>query len=860
MITMRNRMLYDNDVVDSVRDLIAKTSTLKTAIFTNILTGATINQSAATSYLLYINGYLKQWDDFAMDMKEKMSKANNVRNAPSIHYDVVKPYIYDSYDYNAMVSYAEALTIGIKDRKFKDKSDIDDFFAFTVSKAFGDHYNADTVAGILDSILLQNNHYDVEPNDDDRRMFNSIRNKNDIFKSSDRTTIYNNTKNVINFISDKKMISKLIEVGNTAAFVAAVNTILDFVAYTITMYVARIYMINMFAYPYINTSLTPVYESADEDFKVRNSEDVVGEITIMRDADDGECSDINKFKVFASVFTNACNNMMASCLSIKTNGDYSVDSSSLSKNIFAQKLFSNDLYAFICNRKYDYVGGYDNFDTYVVEINDILKSLITVTYNTNIHGTPKNEFISIIKGIECKDDINGLRSLMGDLSVIAIHVCNCLANKNSQLSRIALDSLNSKTISINTTNKANDNQKMIIQLYHELALLFIAKGREIEVKYNKLNIDRIQNMVGLNLGNLKLNDHGTTSPITNVAPDSIKTPINISDLYALPSFENFQFYDEMVAADYGYTDDLYYSEAFNFSGIINTLKSLLMGLVKKVQAWWNNEQRKKAMQWATKYGDQVIKMNFAGKEMDVLPFKNNGSKEHIDLSVSFDNIMNGCASLNNDTLKTTESVTNWIKSMYPAPEIYNWFAENEREAAAKFHSYVLFKDIAQASTKPEPTIKIKDGEINKRCSWWVDTCKQGQAIFNGLIEQNKSITKGIDQLQKIITELTKNSQQSGSSNSNTDSNLSSSSNMEKSEEKKDQNQNANKPAEDKKDESKNMLDNAQLASNELQKLLSRIYLPLTNICMEYIDEEYRCIRRAYSMGNNNAGTSNNQQQ
>ena len=860
MITMRNRMLYDNDVVDSVRDLIAKTSTLKTAIFTNILTGATINQSAATSYLLYINGYLKQWDDFAMDMKEKMSKANNVRNAPSIHYDVVKPYIYDSYDYNAMVSYAEALTIGIKDRKFKDKSDIDDFFAFTVSKAFGDHYNADTVAGILDSILLQNNHYDVEPNDDDRRMFNSIRNKNDIFKSSDRTTIYNNTKNVINFISDKKMISKLIEVGNTAAFVAAVNTILDFVAYTITMYVARIYMINMFAYPYINTSLTPVYESADEDFKVRNSEDTVGEITIMRDADDGECSDINKFKTFASVFTNACNNMMASCLSIQTNGDYSVDSSSLSKNIFAQKLFSNDLYAFICNRKYDYVGGYDNFDTYVVEINDILKSLITVTYNTNIHGTPKNEFISIIKGIECKDDINGLRSLIGDLSVIAIHVCNCLANKNSQLSRIAVDSLNSKTISINTTNKANDNQKMIVQLYHELALLFIAKGREIEVKYNKLNIDRIRNTVGLNLGNLKLNDHGTTSPITNVAPDSIKTPINISDLYALPSFENFQFYDEMVATDYGYTDDLYYSEAFNFSGIMNTLKSLLMGLVKKVQAWWNNEQRKKAMQWATKYGDQVIKMNFAGKEMDVLPFKNNGSKENIDLSVPFDNVMKGCISLNNDTLKTTESVTNWIKSMYPAPEIYNWFAENEREAAAKFHSYVLFKDIAQATTKPEPTIKIKDGEINKRCSWWVDTCKQGQAIFNGLIEQNKSITKGIDQLQKIITELTKNSQQSGSSNSNTDSNLSSSSNMEKSEEKKDQNQNANKPAEDKKDESKNMLDNAQLASNELQKLLSRIYLPLTNICMEYIDEEYRYIRRAYSMGNNNTGTSNNQQQ
>ena len=168
--------------------------------------------------------------------------------------------------------------------------------------------------------------------------------------------------------------------------------------------------------------------------------------------------------------------------------------------------------------------------------------------------------------------------------------------------------------------------------------------------------------------------------------------------------------------------------------------------------------------------------------------------------------------------------------------------------------------LAQSSTKPETKIKIKDGEINKRCSWWVDTCKQGQAIFNGLIEQNKSITKGIDQLQKIITELTKNSQQSGSSNSNTDSNLSSSSNMEKSEEKKDQNQNANKPAEDKKDESKNMLDNAQLASNELQKLLSRIYLPLTNICMEYIDEEYRYIRRAYSMGNNNTGTSNNQQQ
>lgn len=843
---MKNRMIYDHDVVDSVRELIAKTSQLKTSIFANVLTGTISNQSVITDYLLYINGYLKQWEDFAMDMKEKMSKANNVKNVSAIHYDVVKPYIYDSYDYDAMVSYAEALTIGIKDKKFKDKDDIDNFFAFTVSKAFGDHYNADTVAGILDSILMQNNHYDMEANDDDRRMFNSIRNKSDLFRSSDRTALYNNTKNIINFVTDKNMIAKLLEVGNTATFVAAVNTILDFIAYSITMYVARIFMINLFVYPYIYSSSTPVYESTDEDFKVKNSEDVVCEVNVMRDADDGECADINNLKAFIAVFTNACNSMMASCIGIKIDPDCYIDQSTLSKNIFAQKLFSNDLYAFINNKRFDYINA-GNFEASINELNDILKSLITNSYNTNIHGTPKNEFMAIVKEIESKGDINSIRSLMSDLAVIAAHVCNTLYIKNLNMSQYAADALYQKKTSITATNKANDNQKMIVQLYHELALLFISKGRDIEVKYNKLNIDRIRTTVGLNLGNLKLNDHGTTNPITNVAPDSIKAPINISDLYALPSFENFQFYDEMVAADYGYTDDLYYSEAFNFSNIINTIKSFIAGIIKKIQAWWNNEQRKKAMQWATKYGDQVIKMNFSGKEMEVLPFKNNGSAENIDLSVPFDNIINGCASLKNDTLKTTESVTNWIKSMYPTPEIYNWFAENEREAAAKFHSYILFKDVAQASTKPEPTIKIKDNEINKRCSWWVSTCKQGQAIFNGLNEQNKAILKGIDQLQKIITELTKNTQQPGSSNG-TDNNLSSASNMEKSEEKKDQNQSASKPAEDRKDESKTMLDNAQLASNELQKLFTRIYLPLTNICMEYIDEEYRYVRRAYSMG------------
>ena len=101
--------------------------------------------------------------------------------------------------------------------------------------------------------------------------------------------------------------------------------------------------------------------------------------------------------------------------------------------------------------------------------------------------------------------------------------------------------------------------------------------------------------------------------------------------------------------------------------------------------WWGNNQRKQAIEWAIKYGDSVTKKDFSNMTMEVLPFKNNGSQENIDLAGIMDKLVDGLNKFKVDVVASPESVDTYIKSDVREPLfLLSWLG-----AAAERVSLVL---------------------------------------------------------------------------------------------------------------------------------------------------------------------------
>ena len=852
------RMLYDKDIVSSIKELISNVSKLKSSIFKSILGVSLINSYEGNKFMSFVDSYLSKWEKFAIDMKQKMSSTTDPKNVKCIDYNYIKDFIYNKYDYNAMVDFTDAIYMGIGN-DFKKKEDIDNFFYHTITKAFCDDNIPNTVAGLLDSILTSNNLYEYTVDENNRRMFNALKHDKNLFSSRDRIVLLNNTKNVINFITDKAMVDKLLSSNDINLYVTSINMIMEFITYSLSIYAIRIYGINLFVYPFIDSmNIKNMIESTKSKNLpyTGNNENIC--VTIMQNMDESYI-DYNNIKKLIDEFSKASTSIGADSMYQFEKPSYEdyeykihIYETYLKGNIFSQKLFSNDLYSTIIDKltydiemKYKFTNRYLYGTSYdFEELNLLLKSLI---YNSsqgiNTNSTSKQEFFVIVKSISCDKTVNGYRKLFSDLFSLTIQIlCSidkCIRVINDFIYRIP-NIPNYRLNSNNIKNIASENLNILKDLYSELCYLFIQKGRDIESGYNLLIHEDINDKINLNIGKAASTKHDISNNITNAVPDTIRTPIDLSNLYALPTFEHFQFYDEFVKQKYSLENDIYYSESFNINEIVNVVMSIIKSIGNNIQNWWNNGKRQAALNWANKYGDNVTRMDFSNKTMEVLPFKNNGNSEIIDLNPITAKLIVGFKNFKEDVINSPDDVVNYIKSLYPDPVIYDWFHTPDKieEAKAKFHSYVLFRDLNNVITEPEKLIKISDGEISKRCKWWLQTCKEGQKIYNELIKVNNTISKSQSDIQRSISNIVKDS-----NNKSSQETLSSA--------QKDDNKDSNKNDKSNPNDNKNSSDkltNVNMLLREIQNVVNNIYKPLMMISMEYIDTEYRYLKQAYSIG------------
>lgn len=838
------RMLYGEDITKSVRGLMMKTSELKSSIFRTLITGTVSNISMSKEYMAYVKGFLDQWESFAEDMKNKMSTASDSRSTRSIDYEVIKDFIYDKYDYDAMVSYADALSTGIQENKFQKKSDIDDFFSFTTDKAFGNRNLPDNVAGLVDYIVnLDQMESSLKINDNNRRMFNAIRNDSSMFNRTDRIVLYNNVKKIVEFLTDKAMVNKLISTNSNGVYISAVNSIIEFAVYSLAIFAIRIYAINMFVYPYIYSC--PTTDALNESSEINlpttgNDKDII--LTTLRDANEVDYKTPGNLREFGELLNKASTCIGADGMYNGNKPDWNkpsyinVHKSDLTNNAFSQKLYVNDMYKFLIDECVDWSERMTK-DASLRELNGLLKSIM---YNSthSIGGTssPRNEFFALVRGVSCDNTSKGYQQLFADLNVFAICLLGNLERKISFNASQTENILNDPRYSISTGTLGNENSKLMSELYNDLVQLILQKARDIETKYNAVNKDEVHKIAGLNIGKSTLKEIGTTNDMTNSVPDTYRVPIDLTDLYALPAFEYMQFYDEAVKHNYHLEDDWYFSEAFNIGEIFNKIMAFIQGRLKAVKTWWNNKNLQDALKWVTEHGDAVAKMNFANQSMEVLPFKNNGTDEKIELGSVISKMLQAFATVKDSDMETPDKVTEFIKKMYPDPVVYDWFNEEKTkgEAAAKLHSYLLFRELNNVSTSAEKPVTITGQEINKRCAWWIDTCKNGKKLYEDLEKYINELNKRINSFKQTVSKYS-NVQQPQQEPLASASSQNDSQNQQK-QQNTSQQQSGPKP------------ENIRLMTIELENLILRVLIPMTNICMEYVNTEYRYIKQAHSLG------------
>lgn len=828
-------MLYPNSITESIHNLTMESSKLKTEIFKATVMDREINKEKIKYFISYVNNFLKYWEDFSEDMKDKMNNCKGSKGVRTLQYQTVKDYVYGNFDYAAVLQFTDGIIKGNEENKFKDADDIKDFFEHTIEKAFDDM--PDSVASLLDAALDVEND-SISSSDYDAKMFDSIKTYKNLFNEKNRIELYKAISKTVDFIGSKVNINKYLKYDDIKLFISAINHIVEFITYSLSVYAVRIYVINRYAYPFIyftpSESCHAVAESVELPNITEHDLDKV-DVNVLRLMDDSICKDYTRTKDVMDTLDSFTTLIGADNLfgnKKPTYGSYN----RFDDNIFSQKLLANALYKFVTDEKYRYRIYDENGDKIIQEMNQVLKTLL---FNDK-HGlqgssTSKQELLHIIRGAGEIDSIKDCKEIGADLLKFTCQFCVKLQTCINDIIKWKSNQINHPTYNdISIQSLSGEVLRMLTELYSEVTIAIIQRGRDVEDKYNHLlnsDLDKIADGLTIKITNSDGKHNSTVSNISNSVPDTTRMPIDLSDMYSLPAFESMQMYDDYLRSLDMFKDDPYLSEAVNISEIINKLQSFLAGLKKKWISFIHNKEFQNAMKYVSDNEQNLLSMQFENVSMNVLPFKNNGSEETINPTLVFKNLTNTLKSFNEKTVSSMDELDKFVKNLYPSEAVYKWFNDDgtSKTAAIRYRNYILYSDEANASDKEVSNTEIKDAEIAKRLKWWIDTVKGANDVNSSLESIDKDINSSINSIKAKIVNITNNADKQTTTSSS--------------------NENSTSTTQKQENESiGNEVALCQKALTDIQLAVNRLYGTIIDIFIFYFRTEYRYIQEAYSKG------------
>lgn len=838
--------MMDGDIIDSIRNITADASKLKNAVFKNAIMKEDVDEDIFVIYLNSINRFLKFWDDYANDLQIKIKSSNGIVGINTISYDRVKDFIYSKYDYASILPFTDGIIKGISSGKFKTPEDIEDFRDHTISKAFNGE--AASSAALVDSVLIYKGSIGSmnalsKTTPLEAKSFDSIKNYN-MFDRRSRPELYKAISKVIDFLTRDINVGKFLTISNIKLFVSTINNIVDYMTYSLTAYACRIYIISLYAYPFIENDVyeyTSVVESAHDDIGNKSG------TMIFRNVDEMICRDPSKTREFINIFSDFITSIGADSLFETRKPLYnttSIDDSSLENNVFCQKLTVNALHEFL-SKPYMYYNT-DDISSKLDELNSILHELI---YNSSqgIQGvsSPKQELLHVIRGTSCDDTVNGYRSLAKDLYLCAFQLCGRTERIINYLIRWKKRESEDPNHNTAALNNAAECIKIISEFYRDLSTAIVQKVRDIEMHINSLSsndVDKVVSGLSIKVPDSKFNVSSNDNMMTSV-PDTTRIPTELLDLYDVPTFEYMEMYNEYVRNLPGMENDLYYSEAFNISAIIDKIISGIRSAWKRFEQFWNDKRVQAAVKWIYDHEKEFLSMDFSTAKINAMKYKVN-----IGFPKGFERLHNGLQSFTPENIKTKEASDKYIRGLYP-DGVYEWFADQNNKdgklAATKYRNYILFYDLNEVKEEQPQQVQLNGQQIQRAVPEWIKTVKSVKEALDGYTAKGKELEAGINKIKSRVASLTDTS----------NDNKSETPEMTQASPSDGNQKPATTPATNGSNDSGNKATEAasesSLAVTEIQLAVDRIYKSLSPIFIEYIQAMYGYLKEVYSMAKKN---------
>lgn len=820
--------IYFDEFVHDIHSLVENGGKLKVEIFKASISDREVNSKIPLSFLGSLNGLLMKYEKYANSFEELLRNNKIVADtASAIKYDDIKSYLYAKYDYASILQFTDGVIDGINEYEFKSQNDIDEFFKFTTTKAFTDR--PDSVGQLVDDVnnILRNR---VKTDSAESKYFTAVKGQK-LFNANDRRIVNQSITKVIDYLIDqlKKNPAFLVKNNNMNLRIAAINNIVEYAVYTLTAYVSRIFILVEYGYEFISARYitTQVTESVSEvEHKVSQSC-----IDIMKNADDMAFRhpvNIQKFIDTIFEFANIVNVQLPFTEMNDRNYNYLYPNRDFEKNIFTSKAIANPLYEFIMNGFSQHIHEWNLQAASIIDSANIMKSFM---YNTN-HAiasatTAKQDLIHILNA--CGKD-QCMNSLADMITFSAVFLSRIACNYDS-LSSIRLKDLSYEMNIIAKLNTSKSElQKYLIDLYNESLLVIINRLRDIEVCINNKKNESLQKTyadISINVpGSIKKDNINPADRMSSV-PNTTRMSSEVMNLYEAPIIESLQMYDEYIKEAYGLSGDIYFSEAFDFSNIINTLIAAIKARIKKFLQFITDQKFKAAIKWCNDHKEQLNKMTFSGT-MEVLPFTK-------DINIEFlAKLTDTIKSFSENDVKDQQSLDNFILSLYGSKEMFDLFEDEGRSKIRNdvYKNYILFGAplTANTSTIQKKQLNTSNEIKAELITNWLDDVSKADQLSSSMKTLESRYESAINSMKQKIVSITNNAKPANNtSNPIIDS--------------MDTSDMGGTP-----DNSSDLTSNCQAALTKVQTVVNSLFIPIYDILAGALKTEYSYIQHAYQLG------------
>lgn len=605
-------LLSQSDLVNSVRQIQRAGSDLKLLLFRSHLKGETAWKPSRDEYISKVYSFINTWKEYARDLQDGMKHASGSEGINSIKQNAVRNYIYCNYDYASILPYVDGVFRAIKKNEFDNPRDFEDFWKYTVQKAFKGR--SDSIGGLVEEVLsLQSDFSGYQSSIADAKMFDAVKHQQ-IFKPTDSRDLYKSIEKAIEFIFYSDDDGKFNYPEGEMMQIAVVNSIVDYATYALTAYATRIYAVALYANPFIQNAKG--YSEAADTFGPK-----VGVFRAMKETDEGMARDFRRLPEYVDHLQKFLTEIGAHDSFEDARDDlnnpgarWRAEINSKEGNLFNAALMSNPIKELI----FGYLGMAWVQELEVGkrlhQVGDVLRDCL---YNGRVAygdtSTPKNELLAAIARVKPeKKTLESFQKLGSDL----VKFCGAMLYSIYDLIRSHIDHevIDPKSYWEKKGSLIRDEQEivnMLNDLYKDIAVALLYRARAIEEKINYIRIsDRAEMEDRLTIkvpGGLHRKGNGLAHAMAPIVPVTQRIPMEVLNLYSTPYADKLNLYDEYAKTllpgdSYYFTED---GEESWLTKFINWIKSLFNGACDAIARFSGNASFKAAAEWVKKHRSEL---------------------------------------------------------------------------------------------------------------------------------------------------------------------------------------------------------------------------------------------------------------